>query len=243
MTLSEKLSFSEKLQAVVSNKHLLKHPFYTAWTEGRLTQTHLARYAEQYFHHVLAEPTYLSAIHFNTPSFNGDLSVRQEILANLIGEEFGEKNHPALWKTFAKAVGATDESLTGSEPLPQTANLVSTFRNLCLNSPFYAGLAAMYAYESQIPEIAATKTDGLKKFYGLTDDASVEFFTVHEQADKHHSRTELELVMRFADTPQKESEVLAAAEAAADALWLFLDGVYETYCTDIIAARASVSLN
>lgn len=74
-----------KISAIISEKHLLKHPFYVAWTEGKLTKEQLRHYAEQYFYNVLAEPTYLSAVHFNTPhihseSNSGDISVRQEVL-------------------------------------------------------------------------------------------------------------------------------------------------------------------
>jgi pyrroloquinoline quinone (PQQ) biosynthesis protein C len=32
----------------------------------------------------------------------------------------------------------------------------------------------------------------------------------------------------------QETQVLQAAETVADALWAFLDGVYDTYCQDIM---------
>ena len=106
------LSFKTQIKTIIDARHLLKHPFYVAWTEGRLSKEQLRYYAEQYFHNVLAEPTYLSAVHFNTPHLHtetnsGDISVRQEVLKNLISEEHGEKNHPALWKTFALALGSS----------------------------------------------------------------------------------------------------------------------------------------
>ncbi|MDX2099902.1 MAG: CADD family putative folate metabolism protein [Leptolyngbyaceae cyanobacterium bins.59] len=222
-----------QLKAIVEQKHLLQHPYYVAWTEGKLTQEHLKQYAIQYFQNVLAFPTYLSAVHFNTPAFNGSIAVRQEILENLIGEERGSKNHPALWRQFALAMGATDAELVESPMLNTTQNLVETFRTLCLTSPFYAGLAALFVYESQIPEIAGVKVDGLKQFYGLTNPSDYEFFTVHETADVGHSKSELQLIEQFADTPEKEAAVLDVARQAADALWQFLDGVYDTYCRDL----------
>src|SRR5579883_2894811 len=90
------MAFCEDLKAIVDRKHLLTHPFYIAWTEGKLTRTHLKHYAIQYFQNVLAFPTYLSAVHFNTPHFDNAIVARQEILENLIEEERGENNHPAL---------------------------------------------------------------------------------------------------------------------------------------------------
>lgn len=227
-----------QLQQIVAQKHLLKHPFYIAWTEGKLTRTHLKHYAIQYFQNVLAFPTYLSAVHFNTPHFDGSIQVRQEILENLISEEHGEKNHPALWKNFAIALDVTETELADTETLPTTLNLVNTFRHLCLNSAFYAGLAALYVYESQIPEIAAVKVDGLKQLYGMTNPEDYEFFTVHQTADVWHAEAELELIEQYANSPEKEAEVLESARTAAQALWQFLDGVYENYCQDLMLSAA-----
>lgn len=227
------MSLRSKLHALVEQKHLLQHPFYIAWTDGKLTQEHLKQYAVQYFQNVLAFPTYVSAVHFNTPAIANSIAVRQEILENLISEERGEKNHPALWQNFAKAVGATDADLAETPTLPTTTNLVDTFRSLCLNSPFYAGLAALYAYESQVPAIATTKIDGLQKFYGITNPKDYEFFSVHQAADVWHTESELQIIEQQADTPEKEQAVLDVAAQAANALWQFLDGVYDAYCADL----------
>ena len=241
-------SFKQKIDAIIGAKHLLKHPSYIAWTEGKLTKNQLKHYAEQYFYNVLAEPTYLSAVHFNTPHMHsetnsGDVSVRQEVLKNLIDEEHGEKNHPALWKAFAFALGANDKSLANAPALPSTEKLVSTFRDICLNQPFYAGLAALHAFESQVPEIAAVKIEGLARFYGMENPEDYEFFTVHQEADVYHSQAEWSLIERFADTPEKQAEVAAATERACNALWGFLDGIHEKYCENLICEQPAVTLH
>ena len=223
------MGLHQQIDALISEKHLLKHPFYIAWTEGKLTRNHLKHYAEQYFHHVLAFPTYISAVHYNTPH----LSVRQEILENLISEEQGEKNHPALWQNFAVALGADEAELEKVEILPSTAQLIATFRDVCLNSPFYAGLAALYTYESQIPEIAGVKIDGLKQFYGMNEAKDYEFFTVHQIADVYHAQSTMALIESYAKTEAETEQVTKAAQTVAKALWQFLDGIYDTYCQDI----------
>lgn len=239
--------FKHKINAIISDKHLLKHPFYMAWTEGKLTKDQLRHYAEQYFYNVLAEPTYLSAVHFNTPHLHsetnsGDISVRQEVLKNLIDEEHGDGNHPALWKAFAFALGADDKSLANAPALPETENLVSTFRDICLNQPFYAGLAALHAFESQVPDIAAVKIDGLARFYGMDNPKDYEFFSVHQKADIYHSQAEWAIIERFADTPEKQAEVLTATQRACDALWKFLDGIHETYCANLICDKEAAAV-
>ena len=227
------MTLHQQLQTIISERHLLKHPFYIAWTQGKLTRNHLKHYAEQYFHHVLAFPTYISAVHFNTPHLNGDISVRQEILENLISEERGEKNHPTLWKNFALALGSSETELKTTKMLETTENLIDTFRHLCIQSPFYAGLAVLYVYESQIPEVAGVKIDGLQQFYGMNNAQDYEFFTVHQTADIYHAESEMQLIETHASTEEQANEVLKAAQIAADALWQFLDGIYQKYCQDI----------
>ena len=196
----------------------------------------MKHYAEQYFHHVLAFPTYISAVHYNTPH----LPVRQEILENLISEEQGEKNHPALWQNFAVALGANEAELPNVEILPSTAKLISTFRDVCLNSSFYAGLSALYTYESQIPEIASVKIDGLKQFYGMDKPEDYEFFTVHQIADVYHAKSTMTLIESHTNTEAQAAEVTQAAKTVAQALWQFLDGIYDTYCQDIQSEPVAV---
>ena len=88
----------DKIDNDIAEKHLLKHPFYLAWTRGELSKEALTDYAKQYYHHVAAFPTYLSAVHAKCD----DQPTRRQILSNLIDEEAGSPNHPDLWKQFAK---------------------------------------------------------------------------------------------------------------------------------------------
>jgi pyrroloquinoline-quinone synthase len=220
--------FHAEIRSLIAERHLLKHPFYVAWSQGSLSLEQLRQYAGQYMHHVLAEPTYLSAVHTNTPHFasdgRSDLRARQTILQNLVDEEAGPSNHPELWKRFARALGSTDDDLASTASLPTTEQLIDTFTDICRNRPYYAGLAALHAFESQVPEIATVKVDGLQRFYGIANPHDVAFFTVHQEADVEHSAAEWQLIEEAADAPRKQEEVLAATREARDALWTFLDG-------------------
>src|SRR6267143_4098205 len=108
--------FENNLREAVMEYSMLKHPFYVAWTEGRLSKAVLAEYAKQYYAHVSAFPTYVSAVH----SRCDDLSVRQELLENLIEEERGEDNHPELWLRFAEGLGVAREDVRAAELLAST---------------------------------------------------------------------------------------------------------------------------
>lgn len=215
----------DAIDARIEERSLLKHPFYQAWQEGKLTLDALRGYACQYYHHVLAFPTYVSGAHANCD----DLADRQELLENLVEEEQGPNNHPELWLRFAEALGLTREEVIGSEPIPETLELDGTFRRITKDSPFVQGIAALYAYESQVPAVSDTKIEGLKRFYGIDDRRALQFFIVHSSLDIEHSQVTRNQVARYGDNPEKREDALKAADEATAALWSFLDGVHREY--------------
>jgi pyrroloquinoline-quinone synthase len=213
--------FLEALDALIAEKHLLKHPFYQLWSAGKLTLENLREYAISYYPHVVAFPTYVSGVHSGCE----DAALRQELLENLIEEERGAENHPALWRRFAAALGAEDSDLTSTPRTPEVAQTIAEFRRATREGSVAAGLAALYAYESQIPEISTTKREGLAAFYGVQDPEATRFFSVHEQADVWHRQVEREALGRVADTPELRRDALEAARRCCDALNRALDGV------------------
>ena len=212
--------YLDKIDSDIAGKHLLKHPFYLAWVRGELSKEALTDYAKQYYHHVAAFPTYLSAVHAKCD----DQPTRKQILSNLIDEEAGSPNHPELWKQFAAGLGVEDVDLANTEKQPETKNLINTFRSVCCETSTAEGLAALYAYESQIPAICESKIDGLKRHYGFTDPKHYEYFSVHIEADKEHSAAEHEMLSAYIDK-QNIDNVRASARRVLDALWEMLSGV------------------
>jgi len=212
--------YLEEIDNDIAEKHLLKHPFYLAWTRGELSKEALTDYAQQYYHHVAAFPTYLSAVHAHCDH----QATRKQLLNNLIDEEAGSPNHPELWKKFADGLGVEDAELARTEKQPETKNLISTFRFVCRQRSTTEGLAALYAYESQIPSICESKIDGLKKHYGFTKPEHYEYFTVHIGADREHSAAEREMLSRHLDAHNFES-VKVSVNRVLDALWDMLSGV------------------
>jgi len=217
----------DEIRGIIEERNLLKHPFYQAWQRGELTLDDLRGYASQYWHHVLAFPQYVSAAHAICPNQPD----RQELLENLIEEERGEENHPELWLRFGEGVGATRGGIAASSPLPETEHLVDTFRDATMRRSFPEACAALYVYESQVPEIAKTKIAGLKAFYGIDDERSLQFFEVHIGADEIHAEVGAAMVRRHTDGEPAREAVLATARDCADALWGFLDGVHRAYVT------------
>jgi pyrroloquinoline-quinone synthase len=207
---------------------MLSHPFYQAWTEGRLSLDTLRCYARQYFHHVEAFPRAVSAVHSACPDRNGRRMLAEN-LAEEEGVEVGKQDHASLWLMFAGGLGESEEGVRSQQLNAETRALIDTFRRLSRQS-YAAGLGALYAYESQFPGVATAKIEGLVDRYGIADEKTLRFFRVHATADVEHSSVCRELLDRL---PQAEkAEAIAAGEELAGALWNFLSGV-----------EASASLN
>ena len=120
-------------------------------------------------------------------------------------------------------------AIRASTPLPETASLVDTFRDATMRRSFAEACAALYVYESQVPEVAKTKIAGLKSFYGIDNERSLQFFEVHIGADEIHAEVGANMVRRHTHDDASREAVLTTARECADALWGFLDGVHREY--------------
>jgi pyrroloquinoline-quinone synthase len=217
------MTWTVRIDRIVDGKHLLKHPFYRAWTEGRLTIDALRGYAAQYYRHVAAFPRYISSIHARTE----DLAARQYLLENLIDEERGEENHPELWLRFAEGIGAQRAAVRGAEPLPETTACDAAFTGVVAGASPTAALAALYAYESQVPAVARSKIEGLRLHYGIDDAETLRFFTVHVDVDQRHAEVARALLEHA--TPEEQEGALAASVRVMDGLNTLLDGVVREF--------------
>jgi pyrroloquinoline-quinone synthase len=209
------------LDQKIAERRMLDHPFYQRWTEGTLTRGELEEYARQYYHYALAFPTFLSAMHANCD----DLATRQTLLENLIEEEHGSENHPELWLRFCEALGLEREAVKAGEPNESTRALIGGMRSLAREGALHQGLAALYAYESQIPDVARAKIAGLAQHYGITRERDVAFFSVHMEADVVHSSVSRELLNRLCASEQPRREATEAVERTLSGLYGFLDAV------------------
>ncbi|MBA64590.1 MAG: TenA family transcriptional regulator [Candidatus Marinimicrobia bacterium] len=219
-------TFINKIDKIIKEKHLLNHSFYKAWNEGKLSNNTLKNYAAQYFQHVSSFPRYLSAIHSNCDN----IKVRQILLENLVDEEKGKDNHPELWMQFAEGMGNSRHKVKNTIPMEETEALVNTFNRLSRSEKYHIGLAALYCYESMQPEISETKKIGLKDMYGIKDENTLKFFTVHMHADKWHREVIRNLIKELSNTKEKQNEILTAVDAALNSLNNFLTGMEKTYC-------------
>lgn len=214
-----------ELQQAIAKYDLLSHPFYQAWSCGELTREDLREYSAAYYQQVAAFPTYLSALHSRLP----DGELRRAVLRNLADEEIDGRAHSELWLDFAEAMGADADEVRRRPADATMRRLTASFRETAASASPVAALAAFYAYESQVPRVAASKADGLRKWYGAESNVKAcRYFTLHTLADVHHSRVWAEELEKLVgDDTTLQTEAVESASHAAKSLWEALDGIEE----------------
>lgn len=218
-------SLRSLLEEKIQQKHLLAHSFYRRWQAGQLSQEELQGYSKEYYRFENEFPRLISTLHSQTE----DAEVRQMLLENLVDEEKGADNHPELWLRFAEGMGVSRDEVKGHFHSDETQHLVRTFQKHVSSGNPVDGLAALYAYERQQPDVARTKIDGLRSFYHVTDESTVSFFKAHQSYDVFHAEGEINMLTKLCDTEEKRQRALAVTEETLNVLYDFLDGIERRY--------------
>lgn len=210
-----------RLDDLIRERSILNHPFYSAWQKSELTQEQLAVYASVYYPHVAAFPGYLA----NAIDCTDDIAIRIELESNLSDELSNPRPHHELWLDFAEELGLDRAQVRTRVPHPAAKKTLGEFKHLTERNTGSA-LAALYSYESQQPEVAALKAEGLRHFYGINTARSLAYFDVHEDADIEHREGERRSLAICLENRQiAPGEIMDAARIALNAYWGLLDGV------------------
>ena len=209
-----------RLRTVIEGRAMRAHAFYTAMGKGDLGRAPLREYARQFYHFEAAFPRFLSAIHARTEI----AEVRQVLLENLYDEEHGDRNHAVLWLEFASSLGLRPAEVTGARLRPETQALIEHYGAMAHHAPLAEALAALFAFEGQVPTVAWTTIKALSDHHGLRPE-QFEFFSVHLVADVAHAGAEMEAITRSCEDGDG---AVAATKTACALLLAFLDGCLGT---------------
>jgi pyrroloquinoline-quinone synthase len=213
-------AFQTEIDARVASFDLLTHPFHQAWSAGRLSREQLRAHALEYFHHISAFPTFLSALHCRLE----DGSLRRAVLRNLAEEEVEGRAHADMWLDFAEGLGLTADEVRASTPSAPVRRLIERFARSARQDEPAQVVAAFYAYESQMPRLCGDKARALISHYGA-DARTSGFFVLHSYADVLQAQIwRGELLRLIARDPALAGCALDAAEHASEWLWQALDG-------------------
>lgn len=208
----------DQINAEIEKHSLLKHRFYQLWQEGKLTLDHLAGYSKEYYQLVKTVPEMVQYTLNNNPDPHSD---------NLIKTTLREENeHIELWKRFASSLNVSAEDLNNYSPDSLTTKAIDSLLKLCTSS-FIEGVAAMYAFEKELPKISETKSHGLRKFYGLHEVAAHEYFDTHKEVDVYHAKIWENILNNCPEDLHEKA--LHAAKSSLKAQNELLDAVQKRY--------------
>lgn len=208
------------IDSEIRRRHLLKHPFYRAWSCGELTLPTLRHYASQYYWFESNFPRYVAGAYSKLE----DPRQRVTLLENLVDEEGRPPTHPELWMDFAESLGVPRRTIGRTPAEPAANQLCRTYEALTLGKSAAKALGALYAYESIFPDVAAEKSRGLREFYGVRSRRAHEFFRVHVSADVAHGRAERALLGHLIrSSPTGGRDAVDATGRTLSAWWRFLD--------------------
>lgn len=210
------MSIIKKIDEMIEERSLLKHPFYQMWSDGKLTQESLAGYSKEYFQLVKSVPNFMAPIIEKAPN-----SVTSELIEN----QQEESDHIKPWIAFAGELGISEDELISYSGLPKTRKAVSILNELMYS--FEGGACAMYAFEKEIPKISQTKLDGLAEFYGMTSNNATEYFKLHTEADIRHAASWKNILEK---SSTDSNNLIEIADKSISAQNMLLDSCYEEYC-------------
>jgi pyrroloquinoline-quinone synthase len=205
----------QRIDSEIEKRSLLKHSFYKMWSEGKLTIEQLQGYSKEYFQLVKKVPKFVENI--------AEATGNPDIITNNAREE---AEHVELWVRFATALGISRSDLIsygGSEKTNQAVAKLMALANLT----FEEAVAAMYAYEMELPKISRSKIDGLKKLYGMNSEDATKYFDIHEEADVRHAQVWREMLQR--NPSERHEAAINAAIESLQAQNMLLDSVHEKY--------------
>jgi len=206
----------QKIDRIIEERSLLKHPFYQTWSDGKLTREALAGYSKEYYQLVKAIPIFMTQLMDHIPKHlydEFDFNQQEEL------------SHIKLWERFANGLNISFEELNSYEALYTTNHAISGIHSLM--SSYVSGSTAMYALEKEIPKISRIKLEGLAEFYGITNEEVTKYFKEHMEADIRHTASWKKIIDGFSGN---DEEVLSAAENSITCQNLLLDSCYEEYC-------------
>jgi pyrroloquinoline-quinone synthase len=210
------VSIVQRIDSEIEKRSLLKHSFYQMWSEGRLTVDHLRGYSMEYFQLVKAVPKFVESI----------AQAADQSKSDIINNAREEAEHVEPWMRFAGALGVSRDELASYEGAAKTNDAVAKMMALA-GSTFGEAVAAMYAYEMELPKISGSKIEGLKKFYNMDNADAKNYFEIHEEADVRHAQVWREILSKI--PAERQEAALNAAVESLKAQNMLLDSVQEKY--------------
>jgi pyrroloquinoline quinone (PQQ) biosynthesis protein C len=192
--------FIDELFAILREESF-RDPVFDALRKGSMNREHVKLWVLQAALVVRQFTRFISSIHANCPYRDA-----QQLLAENLWEEHGRgvvsRDHYSLVSKLARSLGATDEEIRDTTPLPETADYIDHCLKITREHSVVESMTAIaVGIEFFMPVFFGALADGLCSNYGLRDE-DVEYLRVHVTEDEAHSRRAIQLIESYADTEE-----------------------------------------
>jgi len=208
---------------------ILKHPFLTKMSEGKLALHQVRQFALQYDLYCAYFPRFLAAVAANVP----DDPTRVCLVRNL-WEEHGEgdlqHSHRTLFNRFLCSLGISENRRKATHPFASTRKYVEATLELCSSRNYLQGIGALsVGAESFTAEEYELILTGLHKYQFLTE-SDLEFWSIHLEVDDNHYAMMLASLISCIHSEEELNLVELGALQAVELEISFWDGLYSSIC-------------
>ncbi len=220
-----KSDFKKILRQSHSPANDVLHPFSQAWIAGDLTRAQLGKWAVQHYYFIEPIARQLALLFSRLP----DPLSREQILENILGEEDPEERQIDLLLEFAGHCGVDTQNVLlaelRGEILPSTRAMRSWVWELVSIRSLAEGTAGiLVGLESQTIALYPLYMDRLLDM-GFDED-QLQFFRAQTDGNSEAAEKGIEVVMRYATTPELTDYAVAAVNASRQLRWAYLSGMY-----------------
>ncbi|MEK7878464.1 MAG: iron-containing redox enzyme family protein [candidate division NC10 bacterium] len=221
--------FAESLMDELKKMDFANHPFAVKIRKGELSKSQVKEWAKQWYHGFLKDADRWVAeafVHCPDPVY------RKALIENAYEESTGfhskTKGHPALFREFLlSGLGVTQEEL---ERTPSTPDATASLLNFWTiqTVPWYQFGPLFVTSESQVPLAYLSVIEGLRKHYGVSEEA-LTFFKIHAgEVDEEHSSWNIRVIEEQIINERDQAEARQILRTTAGLIWNLLN-VYQRY--------------
>jgi len=226
------MEFLKELEEILKERDVLTHPVVRRIEQGEASREGLKRFALQWCRWAVRSSGFRGYLYakvvedfWQTPNER----LRRMIVEGILEEEtdigYGPP-HRDLPPRLARALGATEEEIWGTPPIPEIVRVQEWIYALARREhPVVVLAAGGVGMERPFSQVAGRLEKALRERYGLSEDA-VSFFSVHAEADVEHGRVALEAVGDYAVTEERRERIREHVRQARDLFWEMHDGFH-----------------
>ncbi len=217
--------FIAELWEYANSFPMREHPWFRGIAERRWSREQIIAGEVQHYLRVRENPVYFGyiAAHAAEERLPG---LTEAVLENYMEELGGERSHVDIMFQFLEEGGVTRAEADAADPAPGTLAAIEMILGHCQRRSALEGVAMLAFVESQHggPEgAAASAYPELVGYYGFSEWAA-ETYRIHAEQDVGHGERQIELIRRYATTPEAQAKIRRAVRVGLTAWNLEYDG-------------------